>query len=163
MQPGQHIGGQTQYIGKWWNFIEEENMDNVIIYDAINGILNECETVEGGVNNIQETLSASSLINAGSVIRSAQSGTANTTITLSNESKTYTVSIPISALSDVRKAFLTHSIEITSSDSPLPVGRDKSVVLKQNSIDVIFYQAGNSGGRKYHATISGDWRIIEFY
>ena len=31
-------------------------MDNVIIYDAIDGILNECETVWGGVLNIQSNV-----------------------------------------------------------------------------------------------------------
>lgn len=30
------------------NFTKEANMDNVIIYDAIDGVLNECETVMGG-------------------------------------------------------------------------------------------------------------------
>ena len=49
-------------------------MDNVIIYDAIAGVLNECETVMGGVNNIQGTLDASNLISADSVVKSVQSG-----------------------------------------------------------------------------------------
>lgn len=60
-------------------------MDNVIIYDAIDGVLNECETVMGGVKNIQGTL-------ANGMVKSVQRGVSDLVLNANQWAEVATIS-----------------------------------------------------------------------
>ena len=108
-------------------------MDNVIIYDAIDGVLNECETVMGGVNNIQGTLSASNLISADSVVKSVQRGHV-----VGEVGDEHEINVPISTI-EIDKSILICSFdeEHEYQYTMYPILSSNKITLKSDNFLVI--------------------------
>ena len=123
-------------------------MDNVIIYDAIDGVLNECETVMGGVNNIQGTL-------ANGVVKSVQKGVSKGVFEKTDSE--VNVTIPISNI-NINKSVLI-LVDRGSEISGSSYGRasDSTYILNSNSITI----ANDSVRTTKQYIVS--WQVIEFY
>lgn len=119
-------------------------MDNVIIYDAIEGVLNECETVMGGVNNIQGTLT-------NGMVKSVQRGTiANTNLTQKSER-----SIPISTVN------IQKSVALLTLCYPGGMNATPYVTAFINSTGTAVVVKNNN--TSYPIELSLSWQVIEFY
>lgn len=129
-------------------------MDNVIIYDAIDGVLNECETVMGGVNNIQGTLDASNLISADSVVKSVQRGVSKGVFERTDSEAN--VTIPISSI-NINKSVLILVDKGSEISGDRIRDSDSTYVLSSNSITIV-----NDGVRSTEQYIVS-WQVIEFY
>ena len=129
-------------------------MDNVIIYDAIDGVLNECETVMGGVNNIQGTLDASNLISADSVVKSVQRGVSKGVFERTDSEAN--VTIPISSI-NINKSVLILVDKGSEISGDRIRDSDSTYVLSSNSITIV-----NDGVRSTEQYIIS-WQVIEFY
>ena len=129
-------------------------MDNVIIYDAIDGVLNECETVMGGVNNIQGTLDASNLISADSVVKSVQRGVSKGVFERTDSEAN--VTIPISSI-NINKSVLILVDKGSEISGDRISDSDSTYVLSSNSITIVNDLVRNT--KQYIIS----WQVIEFY
>lgn len=116
-------------------------MDNVIIYDAIDGVLNECETVMGGVNNIQGAL-------ANGVVKSVQRGTMMIPSWGPGNS-----SVPISSVYVAKSVVIAE----TTSEGGSSISPAISYSLSSNAINITAPE-GNASIPVYFS-----WQVIEFY
>lgn len=98
-----------------------------------------------------------------SVVRIIQKGTVNKnfTITASNSYKSYTVNIPIAAISNTSKCYLYYNIGV-SSESFYGKTRKVSATLYSTYI-LVSFEALNSSSNTTELNAHGDWQIIEFY
>lgn len=96
-------------------------------------------------------------------VRTIQRGTTNKefTITANDSYKTYTVNIPIAAISNTSKCYLYHNIGVSSEEF---YGRVRKVSATLYSTYILVsFEALNTSSNTSKMNAYGDWQVIEFY
>lgn len=130
-------------------------MDNVIIYDAIDGVLNECETVVGGgVNNIQGTL-------ANGVVKSIQRGRASGAVSYNARVQ---LSVNLSPV-DVSKSLIivTSAIAESSSYAAFRISDVTVSNFDEENLTICVRSIRVDGSSTDPVKVVADWQVIEFY
>lgn len=126
------------------------------------GVLNvqsDLDVLQGDVDAIQSI----PILNQNSVLRTAQKGSANQTITIKpGEQKTISFSIPISPIQDLGKAFLENNLNVTANQSSLKVS-NHSIQITGSAILYTCYVYYDFSSLNASVVLSGDWRVYEFY
>ena len=103
------------------------------------------------------------IISNDSVVKSIQRGTANQnfTITTGDSYRSYTVNIPIAAISNTSKCYLYYNIGVSSEEF---YGKTRKVSATLYSTYILVsFEASNSSSQTTKVNAHGDWQIIEFY
>ena len=156
-------------------------MENHVIYDEL---VNRCSTIGGGVNNVQSdlttlqndvtTIKNNTMTANQSVVRTGQKGTANQSVSIiydeNYQYNSYSVDIPITAIANASKCWLSHNITVTGQSTGFP-GSGGATYIRIRNISVNLYstyirvsfEALNTSDRTLNASVYGDWQFIEFY
>lgn len=128
-------------------------------------VLNKLETLAGGVLNVQsdldvlqgdvDTIQNKDIINSDSVIKSSQRGQVNSSGTLT-ASQTKTVTVNFSAV-DKNKSVEFHDFIVNNVFNRVSI---ESVTFNQNTYSI---KLVNSGTNSNDYTLTGEWKIVEFY
>lgn len=128
-------------------------------------VLNKLETLAGGVLNVQsdldvlqgdvDTIQNKDIINSDSVIKSSQRGQVNSSGTLTaNQTKTVTVNF---STVDKNKSVEFHDFIVDNVFNRVSI---ESVTFNQNTYSI---KLVNSVSNSSDYTLTGEWKIVEFY
>lgn len=128
-------------------------------------ILNELKTLAGEVLNVQsdldvlqgdvDTIQNKDIINSDSVIKSSQRGQVNNSGTLTaNQTKTVTVNF---STVDKNKSVEFHDFIVDNVFNRVSI---ESVTFNQNTYSI---KLMNSVSNSSDYTLTGEWKIVEFY
>lgn len=143
--------------------MEEQNeyYDSSLHQKGVKQIRNPC----GGVLNVQsdldvlqgdvDTIQNKDIINSDSVIKSSQRGQVNSSGTLT-ASQTKTVTVNFSTV-DKNKSVEFHDFIVNNVFNRVSI---ESVTFNQNTYSI---KLVNSGTNSNDYTLTGEWKIVEFY
>lgn len=128
-------------------------------------VLNKLETLTGGVLNVQSDLDVlqgdvdaiqnKDIINSDSVIKSSQRGQVNSSGTLTS-GQTKTVTVNFSTV-DKNKSVEFHDFIANDTFNRVSI---EGVSFNQNTYSI---ELVNNGTNSNSYTLTGDWKIVEFY
>lgn len=147
-------------------------MNNILllyIKKVLNRLVSVHEDLTGGVNNIRSDISStrSEIINIpmlknSSVLKSVQSGVANKSLYIADEKtpKSYYIKINISSV-NINKSFVENDFKLSISNAVRAQASLRKSSLTSSYIEAEIYVAPS--GDKPTITLTGNWRVIEFY